>query len=155
MNQLIMIVEDEYGSAEILQLLIEAEGYRVVFAANGSDALELLEGEKPAVILSDFMMPRLTGAEFGAAVRAAPNLAAIPFVIISGTNESVVRKAFKDYDAFVPKPFSVDGLLELVKHLAENGRRPSPENHAENEVADPNVDASLQKILRKLMLPPA
>ena len=155
MNQLIMIVEDEYGSAEILQLLLEAEGFRVAFAANGRDALELLDGEKPAVILSDFMMPRVTGAELGTTVRSTSSLAGIPFVIISGTNELVVRKAFKDYDAFVPKPYSVDGLIELVRYLAENGRRQSRNQQVESEVAEPNADESMKKILRKLMLPPA
>ena len=155
MNHLIMVVEDEYGNAEILQLLLEAEGFRVALASNGREALELLSGEKPAVVLSDFMMPRLTGAELGAEIRASQNLAAIPFVIVSATSEWIVQEAFKDYDAFVQKPYSGDGLVELVRHLAINGRRRPSERDVQNGIDDPNSEDSLKQILRKVMLPPA
>ena len=49
--QLVMVVEDEYGNAEMLQLLLESEGFRVVSASNGVAGIELLAGEKPALIL--------------------------------------------------------------------------------------------------------
>ncbi|MCR5885067.1 response regulator [Rhizobacter sp. J219] len=61
--KLVLLAEDEYGNAEILRLLLEAEGFRVSSASNGKLALELLAGEKPALILTDFMMPHATGGE--------------------------------------------------------------------------------------------
>jgi CheY-like chemotaxis protein len=122
--QLILIVEDEYGSAEVLQLLLETHGYRVASASNGSAALDLLAGERPAVILSDFMMPHMNGAELGACIRRNAGWSEIPFVFISGTSEPVVQAAFKDYDRFLPKPTDVDLLLSTVGDLATNGRRP-------------------------------
>jgi CheY-like chemotaxis protein len=153
--KLVLMVEDEYGNAEVLQLLLEAEGYRVAFAANGKAGLELLAGEKPAVIISDFMMPHLTGAELGQAVRANPLLADIPFVMVSGTTESVVQDAFAEYDAFVPKPFVADALLALVSHLIATGR---PKRRAAESADGRDAiesDPTLQSLLQRLKLPPA
>ncbi len=144
--KLILVVEDEHGNAEIVQLLLEASGFRVATASNGKAALELLEGEKPSLILSDFMMPTMNGAELGDAVRRNAALAAIPFIFMSGTSEQVVRQAFRDYDAFVPKPFDVDTLLPLVARLAESGRPAPPSS---KEVGD-----SMRQLLKGIHLPP-
>jgi CheY-like chemotaxis protein len=144
--QLILVVEDEYGNAEILQLLLEAAGYRIAIASNGKAALELLEGEKPALILSDFMMPTMNGGELGVAVRRNPALAPIPFVFMSGTSEDVVRQTFRDYDAFLPKPFRMEALLPLVERFTGNGRAPAPTSE--------EVGESVRQLLKGLQLPP-
>jgi two-component system phosphate regulon response regulator PhoB len=144
---LVLVVEDEYGNAEILELLLGAAGYRVVTASNGKAALDLLEAEKPSLILSDFMMPTMNGGELGLAVRANPAFAQIPFVFMSGTSEDVVRQAFRDYDAFVPKPFQMDDILPVVARLATKGRA-APPSSAE-------VGESVRQLLKGIELPPA
>lgn len=146
--KLVLLVEDEYGNAEVLRLLLEAEGFRVAPASNGKLALELLGGEKPAVILTDFMMPHVTGGELGQAVRANPLLEDIPIIVMSGTHEAVVRESFTDYDAFVEKPYAADSLLQLVGHFAVNGR--ANQVGGNPEPAAPKLDASLQRFLRGL-----
>ena len=145
--QLILVVEDEYGAAEILQMILEAHGYRVASASNGKAALEQLNGERPAVIVSDFMMPHMTGAELGAAVRQNPNLADIPFLFISGTNEEVVQRSFADYDGFLPKPFELDALLAILAELAGGGRK--------QRIRSRDVDESMRQLLKGIELPPA
>lgn len=149
--KLVLLAEDEYGNAEILALLLEAEGFRVSAASNGRIALDLLAGEKPALILTDFMMPHVTGGELGQAVRANPLLEDIPIIVMSGTSETVVREAFSDYDAFVEKPYSADSLLKLVCHFAAHGRAPKAGDPS--GTARPQLDASLQRFLRGLKLP--
>jgi two-component system, OmpR family, phosphate regulon response regulator PhoB len=144
--QLILIVEDEYGAAEILKIILEAHGYRVASASNGKAALEELNGERPAVIVSDFMMPHMTGAELGMAVRQNPNLAEVPFVFISGTNEEVVQKSFGDYDGFLPKPYDLDALLAILADLAAGGRK--------QRVRSRDVDESMRHLLKGIELPP-
>ena len=144
--QLILIVEDEYGSAEVLQLLLETHGYRVASASNGKAALDLLGGERPAVILSDFMMPHMNGAELGVCIRKNPGWSDIPFVFISGTSESVVQASFRDYDYFLPKPTDVALLLSAVGDLAANGRRPPARSQ---EVSD-----SMRQLLKGIEFPP-
>lgn len=148
--KLVLLAEDEYGNAEILRLLLEAEGFRVSVASNGKLALEQLAGEKPALILTDFMMPYVTGGELGQAVRANPLLEDIPIIVMSGTNEAVVRESFADYDAFIEKPYAADSLLKLVCHFVVQGRASQPEGEPG---AVPQLDPSLQRFLRKLKLP--
>lgn len=153
--KLVLLVEDEYGSAEVLQLLLEAEGYRVVHAPNGRDALALLTGEKPAAIVSDYMMPYMTGAELGQAVRESQALKDIPFLILSGTQEAVVQAAFEDYDAFVAKPFGADELLALLSHFIANGRTRLPDGDGtRGEPRDEDMDHSLRQLLKGIKIPP-
>ncbi|MET1117238.1 MAG: response regulator [Comamonas sp.] len=127
--KLILIVEDEYGNAEILQLLLEAEGYRTAVASNGKEALEILEhGEKPALILSDFMMPIMNGGELGQALSQDKVLSQIPFIFMSGTSQDIVRRVFSDYDAFLVKPIELDSLLLVIQRVIAQGRPPRAAN---------------------------
>ena len=145
--KLVLIVEDEYGNAEVLQLLLEAEGYRVALASNGKQALEILrDGEKPDLILSDFMMPIMNGGEFGILIRQDAALSRIPFVFMSGTSEDVVRRAFEDYDAFLVKPIELDGLLTVIERLLTDG--PQAPDSAER------VEESMRQVLAGMRVPP-
>jgi CheY-like chemotaxis protein len=140
---MVLIVEDEYGNAEILQLLLEAEGYRVAVASNGKQALDILrDGEKPALILSDFMMPIMNGGEFGRAIREDEILGQIPFVFMTGTSEDVVQRVFDAYDAFLAKPIEVDSLLLVVKRLIDDGRP--------NQASDDRVEESIRSLLKSV-----
>jgi len=143
--QLILIVEDEYGAAEVMELLLKAQGYRVASASNGNAALALLSGERPAVILSDFMMPFMNGAELGLAIRANPAWSDIPFIFMSGTSEEVVRASFKDYDRFLTKPVPMDLLLATLEDLV-GGRKPLISERAVNE--------SMRQLLKGIEIPP-
>jgi two-component system phosphate regulon response regulator PhoB len=118
----------------------------VAVASNGKAALDLLSGERPSVILSDFMMPHLNGAELGVAVCLDPKLSDIPFVFMSGTSEDVVQRSFKDYDAFLAKPYDIEILLEVVGRMVANGR-PAV-------TRDPEVDESMRQLLKGIELPP-
>lgn len=144
--ELILIVEDEYGNAEILQLLLEAEGYRVALASNGQHALEILRaGEKPALIISDFMMPIMNGGEFGQAVSQDQILSQIPFIFMSATSQDVVRRAYNGYDAFLVKPIEFDSLLQVVRRLIEEGRPPQPIHGL--------VEESMRHLLKGIRIP--
>lgn len=144
--KLVLVVEDEYGALEILKLLLEAEGYRVATASNGKEALKLLEGEVPALVLSDFMMPVMNGAELGEAIRCHTAAHDVPFVFISGTDEAVVRQSFRNYDAFIKKPFDIDGLLSMVERLISSGRPAQPDSEA--------VSESMRQLLKGIDFPP-
>lgn len=145
--KLVLIVEDEYGNAEVMQLLLEAEGYRVSVASNGKQALEVLrDGELPSLILSDFMMPIMNGGEFGTVLKQDARLAKIPFVFMSGTNEEVVRRVFQGYDAFLVKPIELESLLVVINGLMADGPRiPSSTERA---------DESTRQVLEGMRVPP-
>lgn len=144
--KLVLIVEDEYGNAEILQLLLEAEGYRVALASNGQQALDLLRnGEKPALILSDFMMPVMNGGEFGRIVSQDDALNQIPFVFMSATSEELVRGVYDGYDEFLVKPIELDSLLAVVERLIAQGRVP---RHPDGQVKE-----SMRHLLKAIRVP--
>lgn len=145
--KLVLIVEDEYGNAEVLQLLLEAEGYRVALASNGKQALEILRThEQPDLILSDFMMPIMNGGEFGTLIKQDAVLSQIPFVFMSGTNEDVVRRVFRAYDAFLVKPIELESLLLVIKRLMAEG----PQAATGTE----RVDESTRQVLAGMRVPP-
>ena len=145
--KLVLIVEDEYGNAEVLQLLLEAEGYRVALASNGKQALDILrDGEQPDLILSDFMMPIMNGGEFGNQIKQDDALRQIPFVFMSGTNEEVVRRVFQAYDAFLVKPIELDSLLEVIRRLMAEG--PTLPTSADR------VEESMRQVLAGMRMPP-
>jgi len=110
----ILVVDDEPGSAEVLSLILAEEGYRTFFAVNGQLALARAREVLPDLVIVDYMMPLMDGAQFARALHAEPALAATRIVLNSGLPESAVREQFDGYDAFLRKPFKVDAMLALV-----------------------------------------
>lgn len=107
----ILVADDEIPIAELLADLLEEVGYRVILAYNGADALQLLEHERPDLLLTDNMMPRLSGLQLIAHLqqRAIP---AIPVILMSA-----VRPEPRPAVPFVTKPFDLDHMLDLVARL--------------------------------------
>ena len=111
----VMIVEDELDIAEALAAILETAGFRVLKAANGQDALDLLHnGERPAVTLLDLMMPIMSGWEFLAELEGDPSLADLPVVVLSATAYS------KDLAGrtFLRKPIDMHHLVNVVRDHA-------------------------------------
>ena len=113
----ILVVDDELGSAEVLSLLLEEEGYRASCAVNGRLALVQARDMVPDLVVVDYMMPLMNGAEFARALRADPQFAHTKIVLNSGLPEAAIRDQFEGYDAFLRKPFKVERLLELVEQF--------------------------------------
>lgn len=110
----ILLVEDEFGIAGVLRLILEDEGYRVFVAPNGRQALAQLAANPPDLVVTDLMMPLMDGAELGRAVRADPAHSHIPIVIMSAALEDALRKRFDGYDVFLRKPFDPPVLLDII-----------------------------------------
>ncbi|HYH40008.1 MAG TPA: response regulator [Azospirillum sp.] len=110
----ILLVEDEFGIAGVLTLLLEDEGYRVMSAANGRQALNRLAEARPDLVVTDFMMPLLDGAALGEAMRANPAWKDIPIVMMSAVPEAAVRDRFDGYTAFLRKPFPIPAFFDLI-----------------------------------------
>lgn len=126
MDKNILVVEDEFGSAEILQLILEVEGYRVVLAPNGRDALHRTADRVFDLVLTDFMMPLMNGAQLGHALRNNPATANVPIVMMSAADEAEVRRQFSGYDAFLHKPYRIDELLPLLARVVGRAGAAAP-----------------------------
>jgi CheY-like chemotaxis protein len=113
----ILVVDDELGSAEVLSLILEEEGYRTFSAVNGQLALAQARDVVPDLVIVDYMMPLMNGAEFARILRAEPAFAHTKVILNSGLPEAAIRDHFDQYDAFLRKPFKVVSLLALVEEF--------------------------------------
>ena len=121
----ILIVEDDDDSREFLATLLRTEGYLVVTAANGEEALAVARKHRPRLILLDLMMPGMDGFAFRAAQLRTPELANMPVILISGLeDESQIARRIGPL-AEVRKPVNVDRLLEQVALYCERIKPPS------------------------------
>lgn len=112
-----LIVDDEHSQAEVLTMLFQLEGFDVEVAANGKQALDRLDGVRPDLIVTDYMMPLMNGGEMAKRVRAMPSYAKIPIVMTSATVEHQIEPYADFYDAFLRKPYLWDDLFAAVKKL--------------------------------------
>ena len=110
----ILVVDDELGSAEVLSLILEEEGYRAFCAVNGRLALVQARDVVPDLVVVDYMMPLMNGAELSRALRADPKFAHTRIILNSGLPESAISENFDQYDAFLRKPFKIEMLIDLV-----------------------------------------
>ena len=109
----ILVVEDEDESRQVLMQILELEGFTVVGASNGAEAMDYLRtAEPPCLIVLDMLMPVMDGRQFRAALLQVANLAKIPVVVVSALEISAVAdlavvRAFR-------KPLDIDALVKVV-----------------------------------------
>ena len=101
----------------VTQRLLKREGYRVVMAADGLQALEKLQEELPAVVLSDIEMPRMDGFDLARNIRADERLRELPIIMITSRIAEKHREHAKELgvDHYLGKPYSEEELLGLVR----------------------------------------
>jgi chemosensory pili system protein ChpA (sensor histidine kinase/response regulator) len=113
---LVMVVDDSLTVRRVTQRLLAREGYRVVLAKDGLDALERLAEEKPAIVLSDIEMPRMDGFDLVRNIRSDARLRELPVIMIT----SRIAQKHRDYaaelgvDHYLGKPYSEEDLLALI-----------------------------------------
>ena len=113
----VLVVDDEFGIAELFEAVLSDEGHRVLTASNGKRGLELLAEEKPDAIFLDFVMPVMDGAAMLKRLRSNESLSKIPVVLMSSIPESTVKERCFGYVMFVRKPFNVFAVLDIVRQL--------------------------------------
>ena len=118
----ILVVEDEPSQREVLEYNLRAEGFLVISADNGEDALMLVEEEEPDLILLDWMMPNLSGIEVCRRLKSRVETRAIPIIMVSARSEEVdrVRGLEIGADDYLVKPYSV---IEMIARLRTQLRR--------------------------------
>ncbi len=115
---LVLVVDDSLTVRRVTERLLQREGYRVMLAKDGLDALERLAHDKPAIVLSDIEMPRMDGFDLVRNLRADPRLRDLPVIMIT----SRIAQKHRDYAAelgvehYLGKPYSEEGLLALIAH---------------------------------------
>lgn len=119
----VLVVEDEWAIADWLELMLGANGFHVLLAGNGRQALDILHHETPDVVLTDFMMPFVDGGGLMAAMAEDPRTRSIPVVVMTSLLESAVRERATSYRAVLRKPFREADLLEVLGDVLGGGER--------------------------------
>ena len=111
---LVLVVDDEQTILHVVQEVLEDEGFSVVTARDGREALALALRERPNVIITDFMMPEVNGRMLRERLKRDPRTARIPVLLMSAAYNAQPDDAFV---AVIPKPFSLD---EIVQHTSRH-----------------------------------
>jgi chemosensory pili system protein ChpA (sensor histidine kinase/response regulator) len=113
---LVLVVDDSLTVRRVTERMLLREGYRVMLAKDGLDALEQLAKERPAIVLSDIEMPRMDGFDLVRNLRADARLSDLPVIMIT----SRIAQKHRDYAAqlgvehYLGKPYSEEDLLALI-----------------------------------------
>lgn len=116
----LLIVEDDPDILKLLDATLRFRGYRVLTARNGKEALEVMQGECPAIVIADIMMPKLDGFGFVHRLRIAPETREIPVVFISSTYVTREDQEFAlniGATRFIQKPVDLEKLLATIAEL--------------------------------------
>jgi len=125
----ILIVDDEPSIVVPIQFLMEQQGYSVLVAENGEDALDVIYKYKPDLILLDIMLPRIDGYEVCEIVRLNPEYRNIKIIFLTakGREVEIAKGLALGANAYITKPFSNTELVAKVKELLDNTNENSGE----------------------------
>lgn len=121
----VLIADDEPNIVISLEFMMKREGFEVLVARDGPQALTLIRAARPHLVLLDATMPGMSGFDVCEAVRADPDLSAIRILMLTakGRDTDVARGVGAGADAYVTKPFSTRDLVRQVKDMLNAGDR--------------------------------
>lgn len=133
----LLVVEDIPDILNLLDTTLKFKGYRVVTARDGQEALEIIQREHPALIITDILMPKMDGFNLVHKLRIDPETRKIPVIFLSATYVAPEDKAFAvdiGVTHFIEKPVDLNDFLPLVAQLLEQGGVPA----TQEPLTDPN-----------------
>jgi DNA-binding response OmpR family regulator len=113
----ILIVEDEFHIRDIIKIVLEMEGFSIVEASNGREALEILADTNPDLIITDIMMPEMDGIQFYLTLKESEATSSIPVFVLTVKSqfEDVKYAALLGMDEYMTKPFDPRDLIDKVR----------------------------------------
>lgn len=126
----ILLVEDIPNILDFLSMTLRFKGYEVVTARNGQEAWEILQQLRPALLITDILMPRMDGFALVYRLRSDPQLRSIPVIFLSATYITPEDQAFAmrlGAARFIEKPVDIEELLLTIAELIQQGPPPPPE----------------------------
>jgi CheY-like chemotaxis protein len=115
----VLVVDDDKDIVYSIDMALSDEGYEVLTAADGAEALTVLQQRVPKVILLDMRMPVMDGWQFARAYRRRPGSHA-PIVVVTAARDAAERAAEIEAEDVLPKPFRIDDLLQMVGRYADH-----------------------------------
>ena len=123
----VLVAEDDEDIRELLSLYLEGDGYDLLVASNGKEALEALESEDADIMLVDIMMPLMNGVDF---IKKARKVCDAPIIVVSARTQTSDKTLVLGLgaDGYITKPFDPLEVLALVKALLRRSQTPSALN---------------------------
>ncbi len=132
----LLIVEDVPNVLELLEVTLRFKGYPVMTARNGQEALDAIEKESPALVITDILMPKMDGYALAHRLRSDPQTRHIPLIFLSATYVTPEDKQFAisiGAVRFIEKPIDTEEFLLTVAELLTQEPEPVPEPLGERE----------------------
>jgi CheY-like chemotaxis protein len=126
----ILVVEDVPNVLELLEVTLRFKGYPVITARNGQEAMEQVDKEHPALVITDILMPKMDGYALAHRLRSDPKTRQIPLIFLSATYVTPEDKQFAvslGAVRFIEKPIDTEEFLLTVAELLTQGPDPAPE----------------------------
>ncbi len=144
----VLVVDDEPQITRVLRTTLSGRGYSVRTAGDGDEALEVMRGWLPDLVITDLSMPNMSGLELCRRIRAK---SAIPIIVLSVRGEERVKVEALDSgaDDYVTKPFNMNELLARVRAGLRRGSSPSTQDEQQTRIAigDFKIDFSSRQVL--------
>lgn len=144
MNARILVIDDDAALAEMIGIVLRAEGYDISFCADGSAALEAFHAAKPALVLLDLMLPGMDGIEVCGAIRAESG---VPIIMLTAKSDTadIVQGLESGADDYMVKPFNPKELVARIKTRMRPSQ--SPQNDV-LQVGDLSLDVAGHEVRR-------
>ena len=123
----VVCIEDEPGVIELIRLILERRGLKVVGAVSGMEGLEVVRQIQPSLVLLDLMMPGMDGWEVYRRMKADAMMKTIPVIIVTAKAEGideVLAKHIAKVDDYIKKPFSLQELLQSIERVLNRKKTP-------------------------------
>jgi CheY-like chemotaxis protein len=115
----VLLAEDDRALRRFLEVLLERAGYEVIPASDGLEAMKMALSTPIDVVVTDAMMPNLSGHEFCRFIRNSPTLAHLPVILLSALERKETNHDAEQADAFLSKPVSGESLIECIEKLLD------------------------------------
>jgi len=121
-NTLVLVVEDSATQAAQLQFRLEQHGFIVQVAGNGREALNMMQRQRPTLVITDIVMPEMDGYELCRTIKANPEYQEIPVIVVTSLSgwEDITRSLECGADNFLRKPYDLDTLVARIDYILLN-----------------------------------
>jgi DNA-binding response OmpR family regulator len=145
----VLVVDDERDITDLVSFNLKRNGYDVLAAYNGTDALEIAQRETPDLIVLDLMLPGIDGTEVTRRLKADPRTAGIPLVMLTAKGEETdqIVGLTLGADDYVTKPFSIKVLLARLASVLRRTETPAPPEAGLLRAGPVEIDSTKHEVL--------
>lgn len=113
----VLLAEDDNALRRLLMVVLERAGYEVISASDGIEAMKIALSHPIDVVITDSMMPNLSGHEFCRFIRSSQRLSHLPIILLSALERKEITQNVEQADAFLSKPVTGEVLVECIEKL--------------------------------------